>query len=162
MIAHTIPKICNKTYSLRSSVHYSQFAPWIILPVKSIKRNSFDWARKKQVHLPTYANNVALPAFTRRAPLLLSAGHAAIDRYLLPAELTAANLQQRVCCCEPMLEQTDGRTPYHYIDPAPHSMRAVFKIECFGDTETINVIRKLTPDWWHCCPHIELLDQPLL
>jgi len=52
---------------------------------------------------------VALPAFTRRAPLLLSAGHAAIDRYLLPAELTAANLQQRVCCCGPMLGQTNGR-----------------------------------------------------
>jgi len=52
---------------------------------------------------------VALPVFTRRAPLLLSAGHAAIDQYLLPAELTAANLQQRVCCCGPMLGQTNGR-----------------------------------------------------
>jgi len=31
----------------------------------------------------------------------LSAGRAAIDRYLLPAELTATNPQQRVCCCVP-------------------------------------------------------------
>jgi len=29
------------------------------------------------------------------APLLLSAGHAAIDRYLLPCWRTATNLQQR-------------------------------------------------------------------
>ena len=36
------------------------------------------------------------------------AGCAAIDRHLLPAGPTAANLQQRGCCCEPMLGQTDG------------------------------------------------------
>jgi len=39
-----------------------------------------------------YADNVALPA-----------GRAAINRYLL---------QQRVCCCGPMLEQTDGDELY--------------------------------------------------
>ena len=37
------------------------------------------------------------------------AAAAAIDRCLLPAGPTAANLQQRVCCCWPMLGQTDGR-----------------------------------------------------
>jgi len=37
------------------------------------------------VQLPTYADNVALPAFTRS------------DQYLLPAGPTAANLKQRVC-----------------------------------------------------------------
>jgi len=44
------------------------------------------------------------------------AAAAASDRYLLPAEPTAANLQQRVCCCGPMLGQTDGRTPCRFID----------------------------------------------
>jgi len=43
-----------------------------------------------------------------RPPLLQSAGCAAIDRHVLPAGPTAANLQQRGCCCEPMLGQTDG------------------------------------------------------
>ena len=44
---------------------------------------------------------------------------AAIDRFLLPTGPTAANLQQRVCCCGPMLGQTspaDRRTdtvPFH-------------------------------------------------
>ena len=51
---------------------------------------------------------------------------AAIDRYLLPAGPTAANLQQRVCRCVPVLRQTDGQrdertvglTPDNCIDPA--------------------------------------------
>jgi len=45
------------------------------------------------VQLPTYADNVAPPAFARRTPLLLSAGRAAIDQYLPPVGPTAANLQ---------------------------------------------------------------------
>ena len=48
----------------------------------------------------------------------LSAGHAAIDRYLLPAGPTAANLQQPDY-------GTDGRTPYRCTDPDPHATRAV-------------------------------------
>ena len=54
--------------------------------------------RSKQVRVqpPTPAVNVTLLGFAtdRRAaaaPLLLGAGHAAIDRYLLPDWLTAAN-----------------------------------------------------------------------
>ena len=62
------------------------------------------------------------------------ASAAAIDRYLLLAGPTVVNLQQRVCCCGPMLEQTDGRrdgwaerrtdgrTLYRFIYPAPHTM----------------------------------------
>jgi len=60
------------------------------------------------------------------------AAAAAIDRYLLPNGLTAANLQQRVYRSGPMLGQTDGRTDgwtmYRFIDPAPHTMRAVQNI----------------------------------
>jgi len=42
------------------------------------------------------------------------AATAAVDRYLLPAgSHTATNLQRRVCCCGPMLGQTDRRTDGH-------------------------------------------------
>jgi len=60
------------------------------------------------VQLATSADNVALPAFAaeRRAaaPLLLTAGRAAIDQYLLPAGLTAAS---GVCRAN---DGTDGQT----------------------------------------------------
>jgi len=62
---------------------------------------------------------VALPAFAaaRRveAQLLLTAGRAAISRYLL----AAANPQQRRAAGE-WNRRTDGRTPDSCIDPAPH------------------------------------------
>jgi len=51
------------------------------------------------VQLPASAVSVALPAFAagRRAaaPLLLRTRRAAVNRYLLPAWRSAANLQQR-------------------------------------------------------------------
>jgi len=69
--------------------------------------------------------NVTLLAFAaeRRAaaPLLLSADRAAIDRYILPAGHTAANLQQRNAAGE----LWDRRTPVRYIDPALHYIRTV-------------------------------------
>ena len=58
-----------------------------------------DFYNEFQLQFPTYADNVALPAFTRRM-LPLSSGHAAIDRGLLSVGSTAANLQ------------TDGWTLY--------------------------------------------------
>jgi len=58
------------------------------------------------VQLPIYADNMALPAFTRHTLLLLlSAGRAAIDQYFLPAGSTAANLQ------------TGGQMPYCFHTP---------------------------------------------
>jgi len=48
-----------------------------------------------------------------RPTLLLIAGRAAIDRYLLPTERTAANLRQ-----------TDGRTRYRFIELVSHTTRA--------------------------------------
>jgi len=81
---------------------------------------------------------------TVRIRPLLSAGRAAIDRYLLPAGPTAANLHQRVCCYGPMLghrdgqtdrrtdrqtdRQTDGQISYRFIDPAPRTMQTVLTI----------------------------------
>jgi len=50
----------------------------------------------------TYANNVALPAFARRAAAVR---RAAIDRYLLPS-----GPQQQTSLLWPMLGQTDGQT----------------------------------------------------
>jgi len=45
------------------------------------------------------------------APLMLSIGRAAIDRYLLPAGRTAANPQQRNAVGEQWDRRTDRRTP---------------------------------------------------
>jgi len=64
------------------------------------------------VQLPTLGVNVTLLAFAaeRRAaaPLLLSADRAAIDRYILPAGHTAANLQQRNAAGKLWDRRTDG------------------------------------------------------
>jgi len=59
------------------------------------------------VQLPTYADNVALPAFARSC-----CSSRSISRSV------AAKLQQPVCCCGPML----GRTPYRYVESPPASI----------------------------------------
>ena len=61
--------------------------------------------------------------------------NAAIDRYLLPARpqqeiLVLPAGPQQHCWLQslllrPLLRQTDRRMPYHFTDPAPHTMRAV-------------------------------------
>jgi len=61
------------------------------------------------VQLPTYADNLALPAFARRTPLLqqtCSSGSAAV---------------QGPCWDG----QRDGRTPRRLIDLTPHTMRVM-------------------------------------
>jgi len=58
------------------------------------------------------------------------AGRAVIDRYLLPAGLTAANPPHAAAAGEwhrRTERGTDKRTSYRYIDPAPHTMREVPK-----------------------------------
>jgi len=74
------------------------------------------------------AVNVTLLAFAahRRAaeaPLLLSAGRAATDRYLLPAGPTAANPPHTDAAVDRLDRQTDG--PYRYIDPAAYYASSV-------------------------------------
>ena len=72
---------------------------------------------------------MALPAFAavRRAAarLLVTAGRAAIDRYLLHAGLTQSKPAAAACIGRMAGTdgQTDGRTPDRYIDPTSH-MRA--------------------------------------
>jgi len=58
-----------------------------------------------------YADNVALHAFA----------HTCSNQYLLSARPTAANLQEWVYCCGPMLGQTGGWMPYHFRDHALHA-----------------------------------------
>ena len=54
------------------------------------------------------------------------AGRAVIDRYLLPAEPTAANPPRAAAAGEWDRDgQTDRRTLYRYMDPAPHTTPAV-------------------------------------
>jgi len=65
----------------------------------------------KSVQLPTSAYNVALPVFA-------AACRAAVDRYCLLAGPAAA-------ACGGRTGQTDGRTSYHYIDAAPHTVPIV-------------------------------------
>jgi len=68
------------------------------------------------------AVNVTQPAFATRAATsyCCGAGRAAIDWYLLPVRPTAANPPHAATVGE-----WDRRTPYRYIDPAPHTMQAV-------------------------------------
>jgi len=86
-----IQEVLGKTGHL--TVFDALFSLKTIIPItKSIKQVC--------VQLPTCAENVALPAFAaaRRAaaPCCCDAGRAAIDRYLLPAGPTAANLPDTV------------------------------------------------------------------
>ena len=106
-IGCVFPEICSRTDThTRTDRHGHHNAP---LPCRRRSNKSvFSFLRIQ-------------PAFARHTPLLLSAGCAAIGRYLLPAGHTATNLQQRVCCCGLMLGQTDGRTPYRYRDLATYS-----------------------------------------
>ena len=74
------------------------------------------------VHLP---DNAALPSFARHTPLLLSAGvtgRAASDRYLLPALARGSKPVKTGLLLWALLKQKDGRTPYRYIDPVPHTI----------------------------------------
>ena len=69
---------------------------------------------------------MTLLAFAAAAPLLLGAGHAAVDRYLLTAASTAANPPHAAAAVNvsswdrQVVGQTDRRTPYRYIDPAAY------------------------------------------
>jgi len=72
------------------------------------------------VRRPTPADNVTLAVYAA-ARLLLTAGRAAIDRYLLlAAGPAAANLQQRP-------DGTDRLTPGRCIDPPPHTMALTYE-----------------------------------
>ena len=86
----------------------------------------------------------ALPAYS--SP---HAAAAAIDRYLLPAGPASANGQQpssgfaAVCPCRD--RQTDGRTPCRFIDPAPHTVRAMPEIMSLYPNAIRSLANRLQP-----------------
>ena len=51
---------------------------------------------------------------------------AAVDWYLLPAQLSAANLLHAAAAVDQWHERMEGR--YRFVDPAPHTMREVLII----------------------------------
>ena len=57
--------------------------------------------------------------------LLLSAGRAAIDRYLLPVHGPQQQTRLKMRSMDGTDRRTDGRTPYRYIDPAAYFARSV-------------------------------------
>jgi len=71
------------------------------------------------VQLPTYADNVALPAFARRARRCCSNRSISPARRAHSSEPAAAGLLLWAHA------GTDGRTPYSFTDPVPHTMRVV-------------------------------------
>jgi len=72
---------------------------------------------------------MVLPAFAAQCMCQVPA----INQYLLQMPKLGNKPATRCCCScrqtgqthEPMDRQTNGRTPDRYIDPAPHTMRAV-------------------------------------
>jgi len=56
---------------------------------------------------------------------LLSAGRAAIDRYLLPVHGPQQQTRLKMRSMDGTDIRTDGRTPYRYIDPAAYFARSV-------------------------------------
>jgi len=84
---------------------------------------------------PAYTDNVTLPAFACHMPLLLlSTGSAAIVHNSKHAAAGLLQVFQLWAYAGPFLlgvhagpdgqrdRQIDGRTPYHYIDPALHTV----------------------------------------
>jgi len=67
-----------------------------------------------------------------------AAAAAATARYLLPAGRTAANPPHTAAAGEwdkQMDRQTDRRTPYRFIDPAPHTIHNFISPRCGGKRE---------------------------
>ena len=114
-------------------------SPWPAFKVetrkeaRSLTRTPVGWTPRPDIaHLltSTTANTATTRTLTTWHCPHSHAAAAPIDRYLLPAGPSAANLQQRVCCRGSVLGQTDGRTPYRFIDPAPRTTRAAPMMKC--------------------------------
>jgi len=80
------------------------------------------------VQLPTYADNVALPAFARRTPLLQQSINISCPPGSQQQTCTSGFAAVRPCWDRQTDRRTDRRTPYGFIEPAPHIMRAVLII----------------------------------
>ena len=67
--------------------------------------------KQVRIQLPTYADNVALPALARSTPLLLRARQQSVDISCSPAR--RVHSMQLVCCCGHILGQMDRQTDGH-------------------------------------------------
>jgi len=82
--------------------------------------------KEKQVcvQLSTYTDNVALPAFTHRyccVPTMQQSVSPACQAHSSKPAMFSEFAAVGPCWDR----QTDGQTPYHYTDPAPHTVWAV-------------------------------------
>jgi len=108
------------------------------------------------VQLPTCADNVALPAFARRTPLLQSIDISA-PRQAHSSKPTVAGLLLWVHAGTERRTDgwTFGRTPRRFIDAAPHCMRTVPIIQVCVDPPRI---RALTLPAYCCALEIPEAD----
>jgi len=86
--------------------------------------------------------------------LLLSAGSAAINRYLLFAGPTAANLPHVAAAVDRLDRQTDGRTPYSYIVHVAYYSSSVNKIIL----RTLHQ-QRTSDQFCHCWISVQLLPK---
>jgi len=75
--------------------------------------------------------------------LLLSAGRAAIDRYLLPVHGPQQQTRLKMRSMDGTDRRTDGRTPYRYIDPAAYFARSVNNLLFALILDTVHCVNKM-------------------
>jgi len=84
----------------------------------TISRTTPQNIQQVRAHLPTYAKNVAMPAFTAANPRCCVTGRAAIGRYLLPAGLLLAANPPHAAAAGEWDRQTD-----RWTDTVPFNRR---------------------------------------
>ena len=89
----------------------------------------------------------------------------AIDRYLLPAEPTAANLQQQVCCCGPKLGPMDrwmDTVLFHSTHAHTHPFNSPFsgttRVSRYQKGKTnLDFTEARDSEWqWHLLGHMQV------
>jgi len=125
--------------SVERCVHPPSYSPFRI-----IQESVFSFIRQLSVwHCP----RLLLSAGACCTAHLLQARRAEIDRCLLSAGLSAANLQQRRAASGRTVGQTDRRTPNRYVDPPSNTMRAVSMRAASAHGQQGRDVHR--PDW--CC-----------
>jgi len=72
----------------------------------------------------SYGDNVALPAHHCCCGPVLPWQRPCSSQLISPTCL-AQSSKPAACCCSGRIGETDGQTPYHYRDPALHTMQTV-------------------------------------
>jgi len=119
------PEICSRSYYLKQTSVCSAICDghW----TRTIYKYQRAFAQSFKIKDSEFTNGH--PGTARIRPPHAAA--AAVDRYLLPARPTSANLPAGLLLWthagtdRPTDRRTDGLTPYRFIDPASHTMRAV-------------------------------------